>query len=253
MRTGPAGTRGVDEELVNLALISLAATLALSLLLRGAGTVAAVLTGTRHPAGGIGSGLRVLADPSHPDTVLDADGLSAGVYWAVVAISTAFLAALGWMSWQVIVRVRHRSARDPHRIAGTATRTDIDAVASRKALVRRGRTLRPSLPHPKAEDVGYLLGRSRGREIWASVEDSILIVGPPRSGKGLHLVINAILDAPGAVVTTSTRPDNITATLQARREYGPVAVFDPNNSPPDSPTSTRLGSAGHRSGDANNR
>ena len=40
-------------------------------------------------------------------------------------------------------------------------------------------------------------------------------------------MIPAILDAPGAVVTTSTRPDNLTATLRARRRVGPVAVFDP--------------------------
>ena len=59
------------------------------------------------------------------------------------------------------------------------------------------------------------------------VEDSILVIGPPRSGKGAHIVINAILDAPGAVVTTSTRPDNLTTTLRARRRRGPVAVFDP--------------------------
>jgi len=35
-----------------------------------------------------------------------------------------------------------------------------------------------------------------------------------RSGKGLHIVIPAILDAPDAVVTTSNRPDNLTATLR---------------------------------------
>jgi type IV secretory pathway TraG/TraD family ATPase VirD4 len=63
--------------------------------------------------------------------------------------------------------------------------------------------------------------------VWASVEDSILVLGPPRSGKGLHLVINAILDAPGPVITTSTRPDNLTATIEARRRRGPIAVFDP--------------------------
>ena len=84
---------------------------------------------------------------------------------------------------------------------------------------------------PDSADVGYLLGRSRGKQVWASVEDSILLIGPPRSGKGLHVVINAILDAPGAVVTTSTRPDNLTATLRARERGrgGPVAVFDPQH------------------------
>ena len=114
-------------------------------------------------------------------------------------------------------------------VRATATAPDIDATASKKALVRRAATLRPSIQHPRASDVGYLIGRSCGREIWASVEDSILVIGPPRSGKGLHLVINAILDAPGAVVTTSTRPDNIAATIDARRERGPVAVFDPQH------------------------
>jgi type IV secretion system protein VirD4 len=39
--------------------------------------------------------------------------------------------------------------------------------------------------------------------------------------------VNAILDAPGAVVTTSTRPDKIAATIRARQARGPVAVFDP--------------------------
>ena len=58
----------------------------------------------------------------------------------------------------------------------------------------------------------------------------MLVLGPPRSGKGLHLVIPFILDAPGAVVTTSTRPDNLTATFTARRKAGGrVAVFDPQH------------------------
>lgn len=227
MRPATGGARGGNDELANLSLIILLAAFAVSLLLRGAGTVAAFLTGTQQPRSGVASGVRVLADPGDPATAFNADGLSSGAYWLVVAAGVAVLGATVWTVWLAVGRVRHRNAHDPHRILGTATRRDMDPVASRKALVRRGRTLRPSLPHPKAEDVGYLLGRSRGRELWASVEDSILVIGPPRSGKGLHLVINAILAAPGAVVTTSTRPDNITATLEARRQHGPVAVFDP--------------------------
>jgi hypothetical protein len=43
------------------------------------------------------------------------------------------------------------------------------------------------------------------------------------------MVVNAILDAPGAVLTTSTRPDALTVTLKARERVGPVAVFDPQH------------------------
>ncbi len=32
--------------------------------------------------------------------------------------------------------------------------------------------------------------------------DSMIILGPPRSGKGLHLAIPMILDAPGPVIYT---------------------------------------------------
>jgi len=219
--------RGVDDALLNLALVGLMSAVCLSILLHGAGTLAAALSGAARPNGGLASGLRVIADPSDPSAALAAPGLSTSVYWLVVAALLGLCAALAWLAWLVTARTRHRIARDPQRVPGIATRRDIDAVASKKALLHRGRTLRPSIAHPRAEDVGYLLGRTRGREIWASVEDSILVIGPPRSGKGLHLVINAIIDAPGAVVTTSTRPDNIAATIRARQERGPVAVFDP--------------------------
>ena len=57
----------------------------------------------------------------------------------------------------------------------------------------------------------------------------MVLLGPPRSGKGLHFAIPMILDAPGAVITTSTRPDNLAVTLTARADRGPVAVFDPQH------------------------
>ena len=91
-------------------------------------------------------------------------------------------------------------------------------------MVRRAGTLRPSMQKPSAGDVGFLLGGSRGLECYSCVEDSVVVLGPPRAGKGLHLVIPSILDAPGAVITTSTRPDNLTVTLSARGRVGPVAV-----------------------------
>ena len=222
-------TGRVDDELVNLALVAIGAVFALALALRGAGDVAATIGGTARPSGSAASGLRVLANPTNPAAALAAPGLSSLVYWGVVVLMLTAVLTVALIVWRTVAGIRHRSSQDPRRIVGTATRRDIAPVASKRALVRRGKNLRPSLTAPTPGDVGYLLGRSHGQEIWASVEDSILIVGPPRSGKGLHLVINAILDAPGAVVTTSTRPDNIAATIQARQERGPVAVFDPQH------------------------
>lgn len=222
-------SRGAIDELVDSALIGLVAAFVVAVVLRAAARAAAAATGATTPEGGIASALRVLTDPGRPARAFEAPGLSAIAYWSAVTLLFGVLVTVAWCAWRVVARFRHRTARDPHRIQGTATARDIDATASKKALVRRAATLRPSIRHPRANDVGYLIGRSCGREIWASVEDSILVIGPPRSGKGLHLVINAILDAPGAVVTTSTRPDNIAATIKARKDSGPVAVFDPQH------------------------
>ncbi|KAB1643041.1 type IV secretory system conjugative DNA transfer family protein [Gulosibacter chungangensis] len=219
----------MSDGLANLGIGLLIAAAGFAAILRVAGTIAAFLTGSPQPQAGITAGLSVLLNPADPAAALEADGLNTIAYWIT---TTLLLVVLGAGVWWVWTKVRHHSQSvqtDPRRLQGIATSGEVSRVASDTALLKRAGTLRPSLEAPKPSDVGYLLGRSRGKRVWASVEDSILLVGPPRSGKGLHVVINAILDAPGAVVTTSTRPDNLTATLRARQRIGPVAVFDPQH------------------------
>ncbi|MBL3686163.1 type VI secretion protein [Leucobacter zeae] len=236
--SGPVQARPANDVFINLALGALVAAAAFTGLLRLAGTVAAFLTGLPEPSGGFTSGLGVLATPLDPGAALGADGLNPILYWAVVA---AFLLTLAGAILLVVRAIlRARSTVDPHRLAGTATAAEVVKVASRKALLRKASTLRPSLNGTVTpEQVGYLLGHGKGGQVWATVEDSILLIGPPRAGKGFFVAVNAILDAPGAVITTSTRPDNLTATMQARARKGKVAVFDPQQIAPGLPAGMR--------------
>lgn len=232
-----AAPRPVNDHLLNIGIGLMVAGFAFALILRGAGTAAAWLSGLPLPTAGMAAGLGVFADPLNPGRPLGVDGLHPLLYWLVAAVMLAVVivpAVWGWMRW----RGRAEQA-DPRRLKGTATAMEIAQAASAKTLVKRASTFRPSLKDAAAADVGYLLGVSRGRQVWATVEDSMLVIGPPRSGKGMHLVINAILDAPGAVITTSTRPDNLTATLTAREKKGPVAVFDPQQLAPGIPSGLR--------------
>ena len=218
------------DELANFGIIALIAAAVIAVLLRVAGTVTAWVTGAVQPAGGVEAGLGVLLHPADPGSALGTDGLNPVAYWIVAgSLIIAVGSAGGWV-WRFFREQSRQTKVAPYRIVGIATRTDVTTAASEKALLRRAGQLRPSIQNPAVTDVGYLLGASRNVNVWASVEDSILLIGPPRSGKGLHVVINAILDAPGAVVTTSTRPDNLTATLKARSAEGrPLAVFDPQH------------------------
>ncbi|MDR1188512.1 MAG: TraM recognition domain-containing protein [Bifidobacteriaceae bacterium] len=221
-----AGPQGRDA-LSNLAIGGLAGAALLGVLLRAAGSLAAFATRKPQPAGGLFDGLLAVAHPSRPGDAIGCPGLSPWAYWTAAAL---LVGVAGWASGWGSIRWR-RSARraldDPRRAAGTATRDEVRRGASSRALIKRAAALRPSVKDPRPADVGYLLGSCHGVPVWASVEDSMLVIGPPRSGKGLHLVINAILDAPGAVVATSTRPDNLAATINRRKKAGPVAVFDP--------------------------
>jgi len=221
----PAGR----DSLLNLALGGIAALGILTVVLRAAGSLASWATGLPQPTGSWTTGLGVFPDLADPGAAFGADGLNPVIYWAVAGMLLGGIGFVGVKTWTAIRTSSQRTADDPRRAAGTATRDEVTRLASAKALLKRASTLRPSITKPTPSDVGYQLGRSHGVGVWASVEDSVLLIGPPRSGKGLHIVINAILDAPGAVVTTSTRPDNLTATMKARQKLGPVAVFDPQH------------------------
>ena len=236
--TGPAPQAGNDA-LANLALAALAGGVVLVAALGAAGSIAAWLSGLPQPTTSFGASLGLFANLGDPATALGVPGLNPVLYWVIAALLTLAPTVLGvWL----FVKLRGRKPQqDVHAAAGVATGREIAQVASPSVLTKRAATLRPTLDAKTATpaDVGYLLGTSKARQVWATVEDSMLLIGPPRSGKGLHIVINAILDAPGAVITTSTRPDNLTVTLEARRRIGPVAVFDPQRLAPGLPMGLR--------------
>ncbi|HMC40420.1 MAG TPA: type IV secretory system conjugative DNA transfer family protein [Acidimicrobiales bacterium] len=62
----------------------------------------------------------------------------------------------------------------------------------------------------------------------AEPEQSLLVLGPPRSGKTTALAIPNTLCAPGAVVVTSTKPDVLAVTLAHRQRLGRCWLLDPS-------------------------
>jgi type IV secretion system protein VirD4 len=64
--------------------------------------------------------------------------------------------------------------------------------------------------------------------VWSGAQRSTLVLGPPRAGKTSSLVIPNILLAPGAVVSTSTKPDVMQATAAARSNEGWTFLYDPS-------------------------
>ena len=178
----------------------------------------------RHPF----AGMAAFAHGGDPSLAWHAPVGPPAAYWTCVTLTVIAASVLGWGIWRLVRSFASSgTAAKTLHVEGLASGAEARRAAGRRALLARSASLRPSLRRPDPSAVGFRLGVSRGITCWASVEDSMLLLGPPRSGKGTQVVIPMIIDAPGPVVTTSTRPDNLATTLAARAERGPVCVFDP--------------------------
>lgn len=160
----------------------------------------------------------------------------AGCTMPVVGIRIADVAALvlvGALAIWILVAVRRYQASDQAFLAdlrsrpGFATSGEVREFLSAKAVLKRAKQLRPDLAHPTPTDVGWRVGQSRGQDVYVSIEDSVALEGPPRSGKGYRVLISAIVDWSGPLITTSTTNDNLTATMRMRQKRGEVDIFDP--------------------------
>ncbi len=176
-----------------------------------------------------------------PDRIGTADTTQARPYWPLV-----LLVGLGLLAVTGAGIRRGRSgtrgqvsrwARRSRRNHGVASRWQMVKTASAFVLRRRAAILRPSLAQPglrgcwsryrtAATDLGTRLARVGLLGVWSPIEDVTMRIGGPRTGKSGELACR-ILDAPGAVIATSTRTDLITLTAALREQHGPVLVFNP--------------------------
>lgn len=153
--------------------------------------------------------------------------------WWAYALAAVLVAAAAWhhlsRSAALITRWTGRSRRS----SGTASSSTIAHRASGRALRGKVRKVRPSLAEvgrlalvrvPVAE-YGIELCRTGLQIVWASIEDVVLVFGGPRTGKTGWLA-GRIIDAPGAVVVTSTRTDLLELCGPLRAKKGPVWVFN---------------------------
>ena len=101
----------------------------------------------------------------------------------------------------------------------------------RLAALRRSGRIRPSLPlwyriaEPRRHSV--FLGRAHYRHrLRVPLEEHLLVMAPPRTHKTAFLA-DVILNYPGPVIATSTKPDLYALTSAVRAGLGPVHVFNP--------------------------
>jgi type IV secretion system protein VirD4 len=171
----------------------------------------------------------------------------------LLVILLVFLLVLAFARWAFLPRhhvpvfrvlvtsLRLRLRLHPGR--GFAIVPQLWAAWGRLASFRESRQARPSLgfwyraTHPGSHSV--FCGRAQYfHGLRLAIQLHLTLFGPPRSGKTQFLA-RVILRYPGAVVSTTTKPDIFRATsgIRARRS-GPVEVFNPQRLGGDEVAST---------------
>lgn len=125
-----------------------------------------------------------------------------------------------------------RAARKRRKYQGPASAREVHRKLSVQAARKRAKVTRPMYGGqtrrlPVAE-AGVVIGKggTPERTVMGTHEDFYLMFAPPRSGKTAWLS-GVVLDAPGAVLTTSTRVDVYAHTVVPRSASGPVSVLNP--------------------------
>src|SRR5450759_225121 len=188
------------------------------------------------PSPAVNPVLRMLHDAQNDPSGSLTKGLSRTVnraVWGNKAVRWIVFLTLAWWLVAFVGLTSNPTAAGPLFIAIVAP-----VVYYRRWVKRRARAPRVAAEQASTVAVaasprigavtgpGVLLGRSdAGAVVSASAEESVLIVGPPRSGKSRGLYLPALRHWDGSVVATSTKADLWEATRSLRR--GRSVLFDP--------------------------
>lgn len=140
------------------------------------------------------------------------------VVFAVIVVAIA--AGLGILIGRAR-RKRTRVDRSSTYLARSRDLSELGRKGATRTAQRLGVKGTPGIP----------LGKSipGGQPLFALWEYVMIALAGPRVGKTTTLVIPAILEAPGAVVTTSNKRDTVDATRDPRSQVGEVWIFDPQS------------------------
>lgn len=157
--------------------------------------------------------------------------ISGDITWSIMA--TVILVVLLGLIIVVVVslmRLNKDDLKDYKTAASSMTPAKKLQHVTEKAARKTGEKLTPHLRGTRAITgikLGHTLIGNKG--LYLDWESTMLVVAGPRMGKTTAVALPAIAAAPGAVITTSNKPDIYDDTVTYRATQGGIWCFDPQN------------------------
>jgi type IV secretory pathway TraG/TraD family ATPase VirD4 len=135
---------------------------------------------------------------------------------------------VGWLGWLLLVAIAggRLSLGWLRSLVGSPAAPEESIVEALEAK-NPGEAMRAEVARLGG---GAYLGTAGGRWVLADPESAVMVLGPPRSGKTSAVMVPAVMSALGAVISTSTKPEVMQASVEARWEIGQAWLFDPAGS-----------------------
>lgn len=163
------------------------------------------------------------------DLVWSGQATASAVFLGVGALGSVAGSAMAWrylcsQPWKKGKRKRHDIDAQA-RYMGRGKRI---ASLKKPEVAAVARRLKVALPQdiPPGVPIGETV-TGRREMLYGTYEDLHLDIWGPRTGKSTSRVIPAIMDAFGAVVSTSNKRDVVDATREHRSTVGDIWTFDP--------------------------
>lgn len=149
-------------------------------------------------------------------------------FWGIFAVLLTVALAAAWKAYEWN-RLRGADGAD-----GRATSAQLQQAMGEKQAISRAVSLRPTMfdADPSSVTIRHVavyVGCSSPSRVhlWITIEESVVLVAPPREGKTSQIILPGILEFQGTVLATSSKTDVLYSTAVLREKQGPVWVLDP--------------------------
>lgn len=153
-------------------------------------------------------------------------------FWVVFVVLLAAVAFVVIAMVRTMRGQRERARMEIQKERGLPERRQVETAYGASSVMRRRKEIRPDFVpegrRPRVTDYAFWDGYCQGRKIYTTFETPTMLLAPSRVGKTQNVIAPRAIEAPGAMLSTSTKTEIVKLTWDHREKLGgPMLICDP--------------------------